>query len=306
MNILLESKSSISKAEKSILFYFCKLSNLQSILKDGIPVDEFKELQNVYSTYKESRYSSEDGSIRLSINGTQLQNDNVNISDGNVSISNFIIQIDILKDNESDPVPISFLNILIPRITEKFNNITVNTVEEFTDNVSVSDQKPNEDRKVPLGLKPVSSVAISTSGLDIIKQFEGFRSREYICPGGKTTIGYGTVIKPDSYPNGITQAEAESLMKARVSKFEESVRKMVKVPITQNQFSALVSLAYNIGAGSPDTNKGLYNSEVIKRLNQKDYQGAADAFLKFTKSKGLNLAGLEKRRKKERELFLKT
>jgi lysozyme len=131
----------------------------------------------------------------------------------------------------------------------------------------------------------------------MIKGFEGFRAYPYTCPGGSLTIGYGTTIKPGEYTS-ITKEQGEALLRKSISGFERSVKNLVKVPLNQNQYDALVSFTYNVGAGA------LKRSTLLKKLNSGDYSGAADELLKFTKANGKVLEGLVRRREKERNLFL--
>ncbi len=84
-----------------------------------------------------------------------------------------------------------------------------------------------------------------------------------------------------------------------LKKFESAVNTAVKVPINQNQFDALVSLTYNIGIGA------FKDSTLLKKLNVKDYKGAAEQFPRWNRGGGRVLNGLVKRRKIEMELFLK-
>ena len=138
---------------------------------------------------------------------------------------------------------------------------------------------------------------ISEAGLDLIRKFEGLRLDTYDCPAGKLTIGYGHTGS-DVKPGLIIDAEkATALLMEDVKRFEKSVNELVKVPMTQGMFDALVSFSYNLGAGS------LQSSTLLKKLNADDKQGAADEFLKWNKAKGKPLAGLTARREGERELF---
>lgn len=144
---------------------------------------------------------------------------------------------------------------------------------------------------------------MKTQDLNIIKEFEGLRLSAYDDGVGIQTIGYGTT----RYPNGnkvkrgdkITLEQAEQYLRHDLSKFEDTVNSLVKVPLTQNQFDALTSLVYNIGSGA------FSNSTLLKKLNIKDYKGAADQFLVWNKAGGRTLQGLVNRRTKERQLFLK-
>lgn len=146
----------------------------------------------------------------------------------------------------------------------------------------------------------------SEKGLDLIKQFEGFKDYVYICPAGKPTIGYGHVI--DSKLVALTKAaprmtreKAEQLLKGDVKEAENAINSSVKVNISQGQFDALVSLIYNWGTYNFKISNGL------RKLNARDYSGAADEF--FGKIRGVVTAngqfsnGLYRRRQAELELW---
>ncbi|WP_335952328.1 lysozyme [Acinetobacter pittii] len=144
---------------------------------------------------------------------------------------------------------------------------------------------------------------ISNSGINLIKSFEGLRLKAYDDGVGVWTIGTGTTV----YPNGVkvkqgdtcTPEQAKAYFKHDLAKFEKTVNESVTVPLNQNQFDALVSLTYNIGAGA------LKNSTLLKLLNKGDYKGAADQFLVWNKAGGKVMKGLVRRREAERALFLK-
>lgn len=137
---------------------------------------------------------------------------------------------------------------------------------------------------------------ISQKGLDIIKKFEGCKLESYICPAGVWTIGYGTTkgVVPGMK---ITKEKAEELLKLDIEKFEKTVLNLVNVDLSQCQFDALVSFTYNLGGGNLST------STLLKKLNNKDYYGASQEFIKWNKSKGKVLSGLTRRREDERNLF---
>ena len=143
----------------------------------------------------------------------------------------------------------------------------------------------------------------SSKGKAIIKQYEGFRAKPYLCPAGVPTIGYGATYYLDgrkvklSDP-AISESDADKLLDKMLVKYEDAVNRYVQVPITQNQFDALVSFCYNLGQ------ENLRNSTLLKKLNAKDYKGAADQFLRWNRAGGKVLAGLTKRRADERKLFL--
>ena len=143
----------------------------------------------------------------------------------------------------------------------------------------------------------------SKAGLDLIKQFESFRAAPYLCSAGVPTIGYGTTV----YPNGIkvklsdqkiTQQLAESFLQFHVNAIEKDVSKLVKVTLTQNQFDALVSFAYNVGLGA------FGDSTLLKLLNAGDIDGASKQFERWNKAGGKVSNGLTRRRNAEKALFL--
>lgn len=144
---------------------------------------------------------------------------------------------------------------------------------------------------------------ISENGLNLIKQFEGFSSTPYLCPAKIPTIGGGSTYYEDGTKvtlkdKPITEERATELLEYIVNKdFVSNINKVVKVPLNQNQFDALVSFAYNIGNGN-------FNSSTLLRwLNQGNYKEASMQLLRWNKSKGMPLAGLTKRRKAEKVLF---
>ncbi|MBW4466488.1 MAG: lysozyme [Pegethrix bostrychoides GSE-TBD4-15B] len=142
-----------------------------------------------------------------------------------------------------------------------------------------------------------SSGKINRDGLRLLKAFEGLRLNAYQDAVGVWTIGYGTTsgVRPGMV---ITEAQAEELLKRDLNRFERAVSNLVNVPLTSAQFSALVSFAYNVGEGA------LGGSTLLRLLNQRDYRGAADQFLRWDKAGGQTLAGLTRRRRAERALFL--
>ena len=145
-------------------------------------------------------------------------------------------------------------------------------------------------------------MAVSAKGIDLICSFEGLRLTAYDDGVGIWTIGFGTI----KYPNGVrvkrgdscTLEQAKSYMKHDLIEFEHTVNSLVKVPLNQNQFDALVSLTYNIGSGA------FKSSTLLKKLNLSDYKGAADQFDVWVNAGGKRMQGLANRRAKEKSLFL--
>ncbi|MEQ1318929.1 lysozyme [Acinetobacter guillouiae] len=143
---------------------------------------------------------------------------------------------------------------------------------------------------------------ISNIGINLIRGFEDLRLKAYDDGVGVWTIGYGTTaINGVAVKKGdtCTAEQAKSYMAQDLKKFESAVNTSVKVPLNQNQFDALVSLTYNIGTGA------FKDSTLLKKLNAKDYKGAAAQFDRWNKGGGKVMQGLVNRRAKERKLFEK-
>jgi lysozyme len=158
----------------------------------------------------------------------------------------------------------------------------------------------------------------SPEGVKLIAEFEGFPNggRPYNDPIGLATVGYGHLIarrgvtgadakavwvRGQRQPGVLTQAEARRLLAQDLKPREERVAAMLKVPVTQNQFDALVSFAFNVGEGA------LAGSTLLRKLNAGDHRGAADGLLAWDKagSPTRPLAGLTRRRQAERAMFLR-
>jgi len=141
---------------------------------------------------------------------------------------------------------------------------------------------------------------ISANGVDFIKGFEGLSLKAYkALPTEKYwTIGYGHYGADVSPGMVITEAQAEAMLTVDLGSYCRAVDQSVTFNKTQNQFDAMTSLCYNIGTG------GFRGSTLVTKLNKGDVKGAADEFLKWTKSGGVVIQGLVTRRKKERALFL--
>lgn len=142
---------------------------------------------------------------------------------------------------------------------------------------------------------------INAAGVALVKHFEGLYLKAYKCPAGIWTIGYGhTGLKHNDGTvhsgRSITAAQAEELLRHDLAQFEARVSKGAEVPLTDDQFSALVSFDFNTG--------GFLTSTLRAKLNKGDYAGAADEFLRWDKVDGRPLSGLTRRRKSERNLFL--
>jgi len=139
----------------------------------------------------------------------------------------------------------------------------------------------------------------SQKGLDLIKKFEGFSDKEYICPAGKVTIGYGHVILPNEhFSSSITKEEAEILLKKDLQPREKSLNILVKVNINQNQFDALISLIYNIGVAN------FKQSTLLKFINDRLFDKVPDQFRRWKYINKVVSKGLLNRREEEIKLWL--
>lgn len=153
---------------------------------------------------------------------------------------------------------------------------------------------------------------LSQTGIDMIQFFEGLELKAYLCSAGKPTIGYGHTGPDVKLGMVITKQRADELFRQDIKKFEKEVASLLQVPVTQNQFDALVSFAFNVGSDiDADTiAEGLGDSTLLKLVNRKDWEGAAKEFLKWNKARNPKtkklepVAGLTKRRRAEHLLFL--
>ena len=148
----------------------------------------------------------------------------------------------------------------------------------------------------------MSDLTISENGLSMIASFESFEPKAYYCPAGVLTIGYGhtgTNAKGEDLQEGdtVTPAQAMRLLYEDVIWAEETVS-MQQLNLSQNQFDALVSFVFNVGATA------FTHSTLLKKLKSGDFDGAADEFLRWNKAGGKVLRGLTARREAERDLFL--
>jgi lysozyme len=139
---------------------------------------------------------------------------------------------------------------------------------------------------------------LSAAGLDLIKQSEGFRGQTYSDVAGFATIGYGHRLLPgESFPDGITEAQASEMLAQDVSQAEQAVQRLVEVTLTQGQFDALTDFCYNLGAGR------LASSTLLKNLNGSCYDAAREQLLCWDRAGGQVNSGLEARREAEFQLW---
>jgi len=140
---------------------------------------------------------------------------------------------------------------------------------------------------------------LSSAGLDLIKRSEGFRSRTYFDTAGFPSIGYGHRLEPkEHYPEGITEAQAEVILLWDVHEAEQAVERLVKVPLAQGQFDALVDFTFNLGSAR------LLSSSLLRELNTGHYDVAANELLRWDHCGAEELESLKARRKAERALWM--
>lgn len=137
----------------------------------------------------------------------------------------------------------------------------------------------------------------SKKGIELLKRFEGFMPEAYRCPAGVLTIGYGHTSGVRE-GDRVTEEEAEKLLRSDLMDAEEDVERLVRVPLTQNQFDALVSFVYNVGMGS------FFSSTLLKKINNDPNDPTIpDEFRKWVKAAGETLPGLVKRRDAEAKMY---
>ena len=153
---------------------------------------------------------------------------------------------------------------------------------------------------VTVAMPHPSNDALRTSddGLALIERFEGFEPDWYLDPVGVRTIAFGwTGALPEGVDPPLTEAQGRRLLRETVGRYEDAVRRSVAVPLAQEQFDALVSFTYNLGAGN------LASSTLLRLLNAGDAAGAAEQFDRWVMAGGRALPGLVRRRAAERALF---
>jgi lysozyme len=139
---------------------------------------------------------------------------------------------------------------------------------------------------------------LSGAGLELLKKAEGFSSHIYKDVNGFPTIGYGhRLLHPESFPAGISESQAAEILVSDVREAEQTVGRLVKVPLAQGQFDALVDFCFNLGSGR------LASSTLLKILNNGHYNDAAEQLLRWDVAGGMENAGLKARREAEFALW---
>ncbi|MFK7967919.1 MAG: lysozyme [Rickettsiaceae bacterium] len=134
-------------------------------------------------------------------------------------------------------------------------------------------------------------------GIELIKSFEGLRTEPYVCAGGYLTIGYGHRLLPSDSYKKISPEKAVQILANDLCKVERSVLKYINAEINDDQFAALVSFTFNVGAAA------LQRSVLRQKINYGHYDDGAKEFLKWVYAGGRKITGLVRRRRLESELF---
>lgn len=143
---------------------------------------------------------------------------------------------------------------------------------------------------------------VNKQGIQLVKSFEGCFLNAYLCPAKVWTIGYGSTKyqngKPVKQGDKITQQEAENLLSDTLDEFSKGVSKLIKVELNDNQFSALVSFAFNLGIGA------LSKSTLLKKVNANSNDKTIEnEFMRWVSAGGKKLNGLVRRRTAESNLY---
>jgi len=139
---------------------------------------------------------------------------------------------------------------------------------------------------------------LSPAGLSLLKKSEGFRDRVYADVAGFQTIGFGHRLSPnEAFPGGISLSQGEDLLRQDLAIAEAAIARLVKVPLTQGQFDALVDFVFNLGAGH------LASSTLLGYLNTGKYDAAAWELLAWDHAGSREIASLKARREAEFQLW---
>ena len=139
---------------------------------------------------------------------------------------------------------------------------------------------------------------VSQECIDLVKFFEGFEPRAYLCPANVWTIGYGRT-KNVKEGDELTELQAERDLLEELDEFAEQVLNTVKISLDQNELDALTSWTYNLGVGN------LQSSTLLKKLNSGDKNSVPSEMVRWNKAAGKVLAGLTRRREAEAKLWAK-
>ena len=190
------------------------------------------------------------------------------------------------------------------KIYEPSNNVVKDLQLERLDDSLTIKLKKSEIYIAPTPIKPQPK-PISKFAINLIKEFEGFKDYAYIDTDGTPVIGYGLSRiggLPVQIGDRISTTQADAALNAHIREIHQELEQIIKVDLSDRQLSALTSIAFNVGVDN------IKNSTLVRKINTKDYAGAADEFLRWDKAnlQGalVQLPGLSRRRAAERQLFL--
>lgn len=136
-----------------------------------------------------------------------------------------------------------------------------------------------------------------SSAVELVQHFEGCRLQPYICPAGHPTIGWGHLILPREHFTSISQGEADALLELDMGRIAASVADLVTVPLTERQFGALVSFAFNLGVGN-------FRASTLRRVvNRGEHSAVPAQFKRWVYVNGVRSRGLVRRREAEAALY---
>ena len=194
------------------------------------------------------------------------------------------------------------------KIYEPSNNLVKDLELKRLDDSLTINLRNFENYTPPTQIKPQPKVKpVSDIAVNLVKEFEGFKDYAYIDTDGTPVIGYG-LSKIDGVPvkvgDRITPSQADAALNAHLQEIQQELDKVVKVELSDRQFSALASISFNVGVGA------IKDSTLLRKINAKDYTAAANEFLRWDKAnmrgRLVQLPGLSRRRAAERKLFLST
>jgi GH24 family phage-related lysozyme (muramidase) len=196
------------------------------------------------------------------------------------------------------------ISIAESKIYEPANNVVKDLQLERLDDSLTTKLKKSETYIAPTPIKPQPK-PIPKFAINLIKEFEGFKDYAYIDTDGTPVIGYGLSRiggLPVQIGDRISTTQADAALNAHLREIHQELGQIIKVDLSDRQLSALTSIAFNVGVDN------IKNSTLVRKINTKDYAGAADEFLRWDKAniQGsiVQMPGLTRRRAAERQLFL--
>lgn len=197
------------------------------------------------------------------------------------------------------------ISIAESKIYEPSNNNVVKDLQlERLDNSLRVKLKKSESYIAPTPIKPQPK-PISKVAINLIKEFEGFKDYAYIDTDGTPVIGYGLSRIggiPVQIGDRISTTQADAALNTHIREIHRELEPIIQVDLSDRQLSALTSIAFNVGVNN------IKNSTLVQKINNQDYAGAADEFLRWDKAnlQGalVQMPGLTRRRSAERQLFL--